>query len=70
MGQDIDENVLTNEICSWFETDQSQDFAVCVSCGHDHPTPNARVSLVNCLRLHLGLYVCPWSVRVKDKPPF
>ena len=28
IGQDIAENVLTNEICSRFETDQSQKFAV------------------------------------------
>ena len=28
IGQDINENILTNEICSWFETDQSQKFAV------------------------------------------
>ena len=28
IGEDIDNNVLTNEICYWFETDQSQDFAV------------------------------------------
>ena len=28
IGQDINENILTNEICSWFETDQSQSFAV------------------------------------------
>ena len=28
IGQDIIENILTNEICSWFETDQSQSFAV------------------------------------------
>ena len=25
-----------------------------------------RVSLVNCLGLHLGLYVCLWIVGVKD----
>ena len=28
IGQDINENILTNEIWSWFETDQSQSFAV------------------------------------------
>ena len=55
IGQDINENVLTNEICSWFETDQSQIFC-CVVCtvGTTIP-PNPRVSLGNCLGLHLGL---------------
>ena len=28
IGQDINENVLSNEICPWFETDQSQKSAV------------------------------------------
>ena len=28
LGQYIARNTLTNEICSWFETDQEQSFAV------------------------------------------
>ena len=28
LDQDIDENISTNEICSWFDTDQSQNITV------------------------------------------
>ena len=45
--QDIDENVLTNETCSWFETDQSQNFAVLCVLWVVPSQLNPRVSLVN-----------------------
>ena len=53
--QDIDENVLTNETCSGFETDQSQNLAVLCVLWVIPSQLNPRVSLVNHLGFHLGL---------------
>ena len=43
------------EICSWFETDQSQMFAVMCVLWVLPSHLNPRVSLLNRLGLHLGL---------------
>ena len=69
IGEDIDKNVLTNEICSWFETDQPQNFALLCMLWVLPSKLIPRVLLGIHLRLHLGLDVCPWSIRVKDEPP-
>ena len=47
IGQYIDENVSTNEIWSWFETDQSQKFAVLCVLWALPSQLNPRVSFVN-----------------------
>ena len=54
IGQDINENVSTNEICSWFETDQSQSLAVLCVLWALPSQSNPRVLLGNCLRMDLG----------------
>ena len=48
-GQDSNENVSTKEICFWFETDQSQTFAVLCALWALPSQPNPRVSYSNCL---------------------
>ena len=55
IGQDIDENTLTNAICSWFETDQSHNFAVMCVLWVLPSQLKPRVLLGSCLGLHLGL---------------
>ena len=38
IGQDIAKYDLTNQICSWFESDQLTIFLLCcVCCGQYHP---------------------------------
>ena len=54
IGQDNDENILTKMICSWFETDQSQNVFVLCMLWVLPSLLNPRVSLVNRLGLHLG----------------
>ena len=55
LRQDINENILTNEICSRLETDQSQTFAVLCVLWALPSQINTRVSLGNQLGLHSGL---------------
>ena len=55
IGQDINENISTNEICSWFETDQSQKFAVLCALWALPSQLSPRVVLGNHLGLHIGL---------------
>ena len=55
IGQDIDKNNSTNQICSQFETDQSQNLAVLCVMWTLPSQQNARVLLGNCLGLYFGL---------------
>ena len=49
------QNVSTNEICSWFESDQSQTFAVLCALWALPSQLSRRDLLGNHLWLHLGL---------------
>ena len=55
IGRDIAETVLTNKICSSFETDQSQTFAVLCALWALSSQLNPIDSFSSCLGLRLGL---------------
>ena len=61
---------MTNEKAHFWETSQSEAFAVLCVLWVIPSQLNLRASLGNCLGLYLELYVCPWLIRVKDRPPF
>ena len=61
---------MTNEKVHFWDTSQSDHFAVLCVLWMLPSELNLRVSLGNRLGLYLGLQVSPWPVGVKDKPPF
>ena len=51
----IDKNVSANEICSWYETDKSQEFVVLWALWALPSQLDPRVSLGNRLGVHSGV---------------